>query len=520
MPPASLGARTHRVGRSELELKLELTHDELMQLDASRVLAPITVGPATKRTLRSIYFDTPDQRLRGAGMSLRVRSDGGSWMQTIKCGTGVANGLSNPTELETAVSRAEPDLPAIDHDKLGRKVRRLLQGSLLEPVFEVEVTRIIRRLHTKDGDLELALDEGRVRAGDREAPICEAELELKSGDPACLLEIASKLIADIPLRLSEVSKAERGYDLVGARASECGPPVRARSVELERDTTCGDALLAFMQSAEQQIQANRLVVLGSDDPEGPHQLRIGLRRLRTALIAFRPLVDTASTRELSSHAKSLAMIVGALRDADVLIDTIFAPVTGQLPDHAGLLPMREALRSHRVAKRNAARSALQGQAWSALQLYLALWPLTIKNDPTLQRPVSQYADRAVARAWKKVAKRGERLGDLTEVQRHEMRKALKQFRYTTEFFSSLFRPAALEPFTKRLKELQDTFGYLNDVAQARQLEDVIDRYCHDSNACQRLAGYTLGWHTARAEASWESVQRTWNRLNGARQFWR
>jgi triphosphatase len=300
----------------------------------------------------------------------------------------------------------------------------------------------------------------------------------------------------------------------------CGPPVRARPVKFAAHATCGDALLAIMRSAEHQIQANRLVVLGSDDPEGPHQLRIGLRRLRTALRAFRPVINLPSARELNKHAKSLATIVGELRDADVLIDAIFVPITGLIKDHAGLPPMKQALRTHRLAKRDAARSALQSRHWSTLQLHLTLLPLIIKNHPPLQQPVSKHANKSLRRAWHNVARQGARLADLTEEQRHEMRKALKQFRYTVEFFHSLYRPADLRPFTKRLKELQDTFGYLNDVAQARQLESVADRYYPDSNPCQRLAGYTLGWHTARAAASWESVQESWHHLAEKRQFWR
>jgi triphosphatase len=518
------GGRTCHPRGHELELKLELTHHELRRLDASQALAPVTVGPPTRQTLRSIYFDTQDQRLRGAGLSLRVRSDGASWVQTVKCGTGVVNGVSHPIELETAVSGPEPDLAAIDHCKLGRKIRQLTQGSRLEPAFQVEVVRTTHKLHTKNGELELALDEGCVRTGELEAPLCEAELELKSGDPTCLLDMAAKLFADTPLCFSGGSKAERGYDLLGGRVSArklgCGPPVHAQPVELAGHATCGDALLAIMRSAEHQIQANRLVVLGSDDPEGPHQLRIGLRRLRTALRAFRPVIDLPSARKLNEHARSLATIIGELRDADVLIDTIFEPVGGLLEDHAGLPPMNEALRTHQLAKRDAMRSALQSKHWSTLQLHLALLPLIIKNHPPLQKPVSKYANKALRRGWSNVAKRGARLGDLTEEQRHEMRKALKQFRYTVEFFHSLYRPADLRPFTKRLKELQDTFGYLNDVAQARQLESVADRYCPDSIACQRLAAYTLGWHAARAVASWESVQESWHHLAEKRQFWR
>ena len=75
---------------SELELKLELTHAELQRVRAHPALGSLAVGEPVTRTLRSIYFDTPDYRLRALGISFRLRSDGDSWLQTVKSGTAVA----------------------------------------------------------------------------------------------------------------------------------------------------------------------------------------------------------------------------------------------------------------------------------------------------------------------------------------------------------------------------------------------------------------------------------------------
>ena len=93
----------NNAARRELELKLELTHEELRRLDAAPMLREWTVGEPRTRTLRSIYFDTPDHRLRGAGISFRLRSDGETWVQTVKTGTHVSAGVSHPGELEVAV---------------------------------------------------------------------------------------------------------------------------------------------------------------------------------------------------------------------------------------------------------------------------------------------------------------------------------------------------------------------------------------------------------------------------------
>ena len=194
-------------------------------------------------------------------------------------------------------------IKAVSDNKLCRKLARLTSELALEPIFETVVKRTARQLHTDAADLELALDEGVVRAGGTEKPLCEAELELKIGTADALLEAAVKLFGQDPVRFAEGNKADRGYDLATGRSKNSPRPGHAENVELAKGATCREALAAFVQSAMQQIIVNRLVVLETDDPEGAHQLRIGLRRLRSALWAFRPLIDTPSTRgRINMHA--------------------------------------------------------------------------------------------------------------------------------------------------------------------------------------------------------------------------
>jgi inorganic triphosphatase YgiF len=504
----------------EFELKLELTREELQRVNEHPALRGLTVGEPTTRTLRSIYFDTPDQRLRQAGVSLRLRFDGDKWLQTVKADGRVTRGVSQPLEHEAALPNSELDLEAIADAKLRRDIKRLTRGSLLEPVFETLVTRTARRLYTDQGELELALDEGVVRAGTTENPLCEAELELKSGAADGLLQVAAKLFASEPIRLAQTNKGERGYNLVLGRAERGPRPVRAETAPLARGAICGEALAAFVESATRQIMANRSVVLETEDPEGAHQLRIGLRRLRSALAAFRPVHDTQSTREMSDHARTLARAMGDLRDADVLIDAVYAPVAGVIRGHAGLQPLKAALLAHRAEKRELARTALTDRRWSALQLYLALWPGAIEEGDGLGRPLAGFADEAVDAAWKRVVKLGKRIDALDREERHEMRKSLKALRYALEFFESLYAPGDVRPFLKELKKLQDIFGYVNDVETAGAIERIVEERCGESREAQRAAGYVIGWHAAKAAQSWDHAKKSWKELKKTGPFWR
>jgi inorganic triphosphatase YgiF len=507
------------VSSKELELKLELTPEELQRIGAHPALENLAVGRPVTRTLRSIYFDTPDHRLRAHGISLRLRAIGDQWVQTVKRGQGVNNGVSNPSELEAVVSKPEPDLAAIDDIKVRRTIERMSRRSALEPQFETIVTRTTRQLHSDKGDLELALDEGVVRAGAAEGLLCEAELELKAGSPECLLETAAALFSAEPIRLADASKADRGYELALGRSDRSLVPQKAHNPTLTGAETCGEALSMFVASAAEQIAANRAAVLETDDPEAAHQLRVGLRRLRSALRAFRPIEDSAATRELAQHARALGQSVGELRNADILIESIHAPVAATRKDQPGFSELRESLLAHRAAVRAKARAALASGQWSKLQLYLALWPQTVKDNPRLAAPARSFADEALGKSWKKVTKRGAKLETLSLEERHEMRKALKGLRYTVEFFGSLYEGRKVGRFVKDLKKLQDVFGYVNDVATAQALNAIADESSPDSPAAQRAAGYALGWHQVRSEHAWDGVAEVWRRLARRPQFW-
>ena len=373
-------------------------------------------------------------------------------------------------------------------------------------MFETVVERTTRQLHSADGELELALDEGTVRAGGAEDAVCEAELELKSGAPECLLQTAAKLFGAEPVRLAESSKAERGYSLALGRTNGHAhvEPQRGVLPELRADHTCAEAFALIVQSAADQIAANRRAVLETVDPAAAHQLRIGLRRLRSALSAFRPLHDTAALRELEGHAQALARTVGELRDADVLIEHIYAPVAGMIRADPGLAAPARGAASRTAPRARAGAGGARGQQWSVLQLYLALWPRTIEGADGLDGPVRKFARSALKKRWHKVADSGERLDDLTVEQRHAMRKALKTLRYATEFFASLYPEEATRQFIKEMRSLQEVFGYLNDVVAAERLGAICHDGCAESREAQRAAGYILGWHNAQAAHAWQT----------------
>jgi triphosphatase len=426
--------------------------------------------------------------------------------------------VSNPVELEAPVAGEEPHLAKIADKKIKRVVQKAVRGTTLHPVFETIVHRTTRRIKAQGSKIELAVDDGAVRAGHASRELREAELELKAGSPEGLLLAAEKLLGDHELKLSTRSKAERGYRLALGKKGANAEPEKARPVRVSRKNTCAEAFSAILESATRQILVNRQAVLETDDPDGAHQLRIGLRRLRAALRALRPLVDRGSLRVFERSARNMGRCVGMLRDADVMISGIKAPMEAAASDKNGFAELHDALVRDRQDKRDEVRPGLRGPAWTKLQLYLTLWPRTLEETHALEKPIIKHARKVLRKAWKKSAKLGQNLDRLNAEQRHEMRKALKNLRYQTEFFAPLFERRDTRRFIEQLKTLQDVFGYINDVRMASRLIEVQERRDAGIDAA-RAAAYTIGRHEAEAAHVWHEAPKAWKDLERSSRFW-
>jgi triphosphatase len=502
----------------ELELKVELGRSDVERLEGELPIGELGIGPPTRKKLRSVYFDTPEHGLHAAGISLRLRRQNGGWLQTVKTEQHVDGGVSNPIELEAPVDREEPDLAKIADKKIKRAVLKAAKGTTLKPVFETVVQRTTRTIKTQGSEIELAVDDGEVRAGDQAWEVREAELELKAWDAEGLLLAAEKLLTGHELKLSSRSKAERGYRLALRKKGASAEPERARPVRIARKDSCAKVFVAILDSAVAQILANREAVLQNDDPNGAHQLRIGLRRLRSALRALRPLANHSSLRAFERCARDVGRCVGTLRDADVLISGIHAQVEAAATDKTGFAELLETLTRERQHRRDEVRAALRGPSWTKLQLYLTLWPRTLSENPNLQKPVAGHARKVLRKAWKKAAKLGRKLEKLDAEHRHEMRKTLKKLRYQAEFFAPLFTKRDTERFIERLKTLQDVFGYINDVRMAPKLVE-LQKQSNGGIDATRAASYAVGHHEAQAAHVWRSAGEAWEGLKQARRFW-
>lgn len=510
----------------ELELKLELTPEDLSRLRADAGLRALTVGRPTSRLLRSTYFDTGDGALFHNGLTLRVRRSGKRWVQTVKQGTRVSGGVSHPVEIESEIGGPDPDLKALPKTQIRKRIRRLVKDGELAPVFKTEVRRTARNLAMGEGaSAELAIDTGAIHASDASEDLSEVELELKSGDASDLLHVAETLFSNAPVRFCAAGKAERGYRLLNGSGEEATRECAKSLERLAPDQSCADAFSTTCRRLVDAIFVQWKAVLESDDAEGPHKLRVALRRLRTAIRVFRPAIDSLSLRRLERDARDLARVVGTLRDADVVASDIVAPVVARSADSIGFRELEELVQTERDKRRSAVREELSDASWTRLKLRLALlpegagWRSSVTDAGSDAIALDDLARGALRKQWRRVCRRARRFDRMSVKERHELRKELKTLRYAVEIFSPLFPRADVKRFMRQLKSLQDRFGYLNDVATANRLHELVDAAAATDTSLQRAVGYTVGWHAARAEAAWQDVKACWLSLEKKGPIW-
>lgn len=482
----------------EIELKLELAADAVDALLRSDLLP----GDPKIAELRSTYFDTPGEDLRAAGFSLRIRRSGNKRVQTVKAaGTSTAGLFARP-EWEKPV---ESDSPVLDDTT---PIKALLGGvqADLGPAFEILVERRAWTVSAEDAAIELALDRGEVIAGDRRSPLCEIELELKHGSPGALFSLTRRIDAVAPLRIGVLSKAERGYRLLGAavRAAKSEPVV------LAKDMTAGDAFQAIAGACLRHFRLNEMLV-DRFNGEALHQIRVALRRLRSAFVIHKAMLQDEAFGRLREELRWLAAEFGPARDLDVLIAR---------NDVESIRPRLEQAR-HEAYDR--AEAALASPRTRALMLDLSewlavgVWRSSLRGSALAEQPAREFAASALDRLRRRVKKGGRGLARLDDEARHEVRKDAKKLRYAAEFFASLFsekhRQRRHKRFIEALELLQDKLGALNDMAS---VPGMLSRVGLDKDPAAEALLDAAGEKNAAMEAAAEAHEA----FADAKPFWR
>ena len=442
----------------EIELKLALAEQGWRSFSRHPALREAAEPPRTQ-TLRNLYFDTVDLALRRQRVALRLRRAGRQWLQTVKCASSARAGLSSRPEWEQPFS-GHFDFSQIEDAALRSELEALRDRGALSAVFDTDFERREWRFSVGGGELLLMADRGHILAGGRRETISEIELELAGAPVETLLELASRLAETLPLRAESRSKAQRGYDLMAGAEPV---PVRAGRSPVDTDGSAAAAFRAVALDCIAHYQANEHGALHSDAPEFIHQMRVALRRLRSALRVFAPALPTAAAGTLATHLRALAGELGELRDRDVLQTELLAPVIASAPDVA-LLDLERTLRSARAARRDRVLAALQDGRQA--RLMIALLSLLQQPGSDLAPSLRKLARKRLASAHRRMIRAAHRArgGDIETL--HALRIVVKRLRYAIEFFLPLLDAERARQALDTLSEAQESLGFLNDLSQA------------------------------------------------------
>jgi len=496
---------------TEVELKLLINPADIAGLRRHTLLKTHATGRPRSRHLVSIYFDTPDLTLRQQRVALRVRRVGSRWVQTVKGGGEVLAGLHRRGEWEDQVAHAHPDLTKIQEPALARLFFSPAVRDRLQAVFTTEFRRTVWLLQWDNGDVvELALDQGEVKSGNNSVPLCEVELELKQGNPARLYQAALELQQTIPLRLENTNKAERGYNLF----QPVPPPlVRAAIPKISAGMSVEQAFQAIAWSCIGHWTANQEGALASDNPENIHQVRVALRRLRSALPLFKSAIPRESYAAIAEELKWLANALGPARNWDVFVTQTLPPILKQFPADKGVQHLFQEARKAQAAARNEADIALRSPRHDRMLLTLGAWLLAdgwhVNAASTKQKlrqaaPALELARRVLTAYHKTLHQHGPALLTMPVEERHEVRIAVKKLRYATEFFASLFPRKATRGYIEALAALQEELGVLNDAATTATLLQQLD--VPDTMALGAVSGWCargVTVHLATMDAAWQ-----------------
>lgn len=502
----------------EIELKLLVDADRMARFNAAPVIAAHARNKGSRKHLKSVYYDTPERTLRRNGLSLRVRQSGARFVQTVK--TDTADDPLRRGEWEASVPSLAPDL-ALAMPFIPEKLRDDLEAQPLEAVFTADVHRHARMVDLPSGTVEIAFDQGVLTAGDRSMQVSEIELELKSGSASTLYEIALRLAEQGTVKPSIRTKSARGFDLAAGVPPSARRP---RKLRLDPSVTLDEAFATILRSCFLHLLQSLPPAEDGRNPEGVHQLRVALRRLRSALDLMGAVGSLSNLDALRSEARWLAQDLSAARDWDVFQLETLPTIAEACPSVAGFDALGRVAAQRRSDAYRKAHHALADRRCALFLIGLGNWietrgwrsDVAAEDLGRLGEPAVNFAQRILSEQYGKVLKRGRRFKSLPAEKLHRLRLATKRLRYLSEFLLPLYEDRkSTRRFARRLAALQEELGAFNDMAVTASL---LDGLAAEPDSAIAAAAIT-GWQARASIGVQPSLHSTWGDFTAARVPW-
>ncbi len=495
---------------TELELKLLAPPQALDQLRQAPIIAQHATGPSTTRRLKSVYYDTQDRTLLQSGISLRVRKVGSNFLQTIKKKREDSTSFER-SESEVRVPTILPDASSIKD----REFRKVVEehAPRLEPIFTTKVTRHAINLELDSARVEVAFDKGTIETTDKVEAVSEIELELKSGSSSQIYDFGKHLVDSVPLKVGTLSKSDRGYALafdLSKKSTKVRKPIATHEMKMT------EAITAILTSCQAHILANQAVAEEGRDIEGVHQMRIGLRRLRSAIYYLRAEVPSNFFRPIDSEAEWILSVLDPARNWDVFVTETIGCLSDNNELKISFDELGKEAETLRQRSYHVLRDALASARYTHFHLSLGriiegqTWRdgASAKTLRSFSKTVSKTAPRIFRRLLKKAKKRGKNLKSLGAKERHKLRISLKRLRYALDTFRTGGKRRATKRYLDQLSHLQEIFGADSDALTTRSLLEEIAR-TSDSSPVHTAIGAVIGWQGRERNIRAKTIDETW-----------
>lgn len=463
--------------------------DPLTAFDGLPGVASVT-EPMSRR-LEETFFDTPDLALLRSGTTLSRTTGGGEpgWRLRLP-DDGSWHEVREPLERGT---RTVP-----------RRLRSFVQGQTrrasLVPVAVISTHSEVRLLCDENGQVLAEVSEERVEAvpaGADDSPAStwsERRVEPVKGSSdlekavAALSDGAGGISAAEPSRLARVlaDRLDEGEERPAPRKK--GPA----------------AAVVHARLAEQVTEILRQdPLVRCDVPDAVHRMRVAIRRLRSALATYRPLLEREVTDPIRDELKWLAQALGEVRDAEVAHQRLRRLIAEE-PTEAVRGDVRAQVDSHMTGRYDEARSrCLEAMGSPRYFALLGLLDELLEQPPFNANAGERAKDvlpRGVRHDWKRLRDNvGSLDGAEDAVERalllHAVRKAAKRARYAAEPLTGLYGKDARR-FVKAATRVQTALGEHHDSTVSQQLL----REQADAAAAARGNTFTYGVLHVREEA--------------------
>ena len=414
-------------------------------------------GPA--EVADRIFYDTFDGRLHAAG--LRLTDDG--------LALTVANGSGEITHA-ASVDRSRVFASELPAGRLRDVVAPIVEMRALTPIARVHSR--LRQLRVLDGEektvVRLVIEEPTVLGaeGARRRIGLRVNVVGVRGYDGARKRVCRVLENELGFAAADASLLDAA---VMASGMPPGGVYSRLEAALHADQRADAAAAELLTHLVATITQNLPGVLADVDTEFLHDLRVAVRRTRSAQRQLQPVFPEGRISFFRAEFRWLQQATGPTRDLDVYLWE-FDELGSTLPEFRrnALEPLRRLLLRHRGRERRRMLRALRSARFEELLVDWQAFLEKLVNDPlddrpAAVRPIGGVAGERIAAVYRRMVKTGRAIDADTPAERlHDLRKTGKELRYLLEFFARLYPAEVVKPMVRTLKGLQDTLGYFCD----------------------------------------------------------